>query len=77
MKTLLLATIVAALKAYIGGGLFQRIYALVETLTKQSEMTGSEKMIAVLATVKDEAKEVSTYLIRAVVEVVLLKLKGA
>jgi hypothetical protein len=77
MKTLLLATIVAALKAYIGGGLFQRIYALVETLTKQSEMTGSEKMSAVLTTVKDEAKEVSTYLIRAVVEVVLLKLKGA
>jgi hypothetical protein len=77
MKTLLLATIVAALKAYIGGGLFQRIYALVETLAKQSEMTGSEKMSAVLNTVKEEAKEVSTYLIRAVVEVVLLKLKGA
>jgi hypothetical protein len=77
VKALLLATIIAALKAYIGGGLFQRIAILVDSLTERDDMTGAEKMSAVLNAASAEAREVSSYLIRAVVEILLLKLKGA
>lgn len=77
MKALLLATIIAALKAYIGGGLFQRIALLVDGLMDRSDMTGAEKMSVVINAASAEAREVSSYLIRAVVEILLLKLKGA
>jgi hypothetical protein len=77
VKALLLATIIAALKAYIGGGLLQRIAILVDSLTERDDMTGAEKMSAVLNAASAEAREVSSYLIRAVVEILLLKLKGA
>jgi hypothetical protein len=77
MKALLLATIITALKAYIGGGLFNRIALLVDSLTERSDLTGAEKMALVLYMVTGEAKEVSVYLIRAVVEILLLKLKAS
>lgn len=75
MKALLLSTIVAALKAYVGSGLFTRIYELVVGLMN-SEAPGQDKMQTVINTIKQEAFIVSTTLIRAVVEVILLKLKS-
>jgi hypothetical protein len=77
MKAILLATIVAALKAYVGGGLFQRISALVIGLMERSELTGQQKMALVIDTAKREAMGLGETLIRAVAEIVLLKLKGA
>ena len=75
MKALLLSTIVAALKAYVGSGLFTRIYELVVGLMN-SEAPGQEKMQTVIDAIKREAFTVSTTLVRAVVEVILLKLKS-
>ncbi len=73
MKAILLATIYSALKAYVGAGIFNRIVAQVMLLRMNTEMTGQEKMAVVLAFAKQEAMNLSTTLIRAVVEVYLLK----
>ena len=77
MKTILLATIIAALKAYIGGGLFTRIGDLVTMLSGREDLSGSEKMGLVIEGAKREAATLSETLIRAVAEIVLLKLKSA
>lgn len=77
MKSLLLATIIAALKAYVGGGLFQRILALVVGLADRQELSGQEKMALVLDTARREAMGLGETLVRAVVEVILLKLKAS
>lgn len=73
MKALLLATIYSALRAYVGSGLFERIVTQVRVLTAVSEMTGQEKMAAVLDFTKQEALNLSDTLIRAIVEIYLLK----
>ncbi len=77
MKSLLLATLAAALRRYAGAGLFDRIATLVVSLAYDSNQTGAEKMAQVLAFVEAEALTASTTLVRAIVEVVLLKLKAA
>jgi hypothetical protein len=77
MKAILLATIIAAMKAYVGGGLFTRIGELVSLLNGQDNLSGSEKMALVIAGARREAATLSETLIRAVAEILLLKLKGA
>lgn len=76
MKSLILTALVAAMKAYVGRGLFERIYALVTELMSSQYLTGADKMARVLEVMKQEAADLSTTLIRAAVEVILLKLKG-
>ena len=76
MKALLLATIITALRAYVGGGLFNRIAELVTRLIGDSSLTGTEKMALVVTQAKAEAADLGETLIRAVAEIVLLKLKS-
>ena len=76
MKALLLATILSALRAYVGGGLFTRIQTLVVSLTEVETITGGEKMALVVEGAKREVATLSETLIRAVAEVVLLKIKA-
>lgn len=72
MKALLLATIYSALRAYVGAGLFNRITAkVVELMT--SPLPGQEKMQIVIEFAQSEFLGLSTTLIRAIVEVFLLK----
>lgn len=73
IKTLLLSTLYSALRAYIGSGLYDRIAAEVLFLTGVSDLSGSDKMVRVIAFVKKEAYSMSEYLIRAVVELVLYR----
>lgn len=77
MKALLLATIISALKAYVGGGLFQRIQSLVVSLTEVETLTGGEKMALVVEGAKREVATLSETLIRAVAEIILLKFKAS
>lgn len=76
MKALLLATIITALRAYVGGGLFNRIAELVTRLIGDSSLSGTEKMALVVTQAKAEAEDLGETLIRAVAEIVLLKLKS-
>jgi len=76
MKALLLATIISALRAYVGGGLFTRIQTLVVSLTEVETLTGGEKMALVVEGVKREVATLSETLIRAVAEIVLLRMKA-
>jgi hypothetical protein len=77
MKALLLATILSALRAYVGGGLFQRIADMVHVMFNRTDLSGSQKMDLIIDSAKREAMTASETLIRAVVEVVLLKLKAS
>lgn len=77
MKSILLATIIAAFKAYVGSGMFTRILNLVLGLAERQDLSGSEKMTSVIGTLRSEAVGLGETLIRAVVEVILLKLKAA
>lgn len=72
-KTILLATLVSALKAYIGSGIYDRIVGEVINLTVNDTMTGAEKMTRVITFAKKEAYTVSEYLIKAVVELTLFR----
>ena len=72
MKALLLATIYSALKAYVGAGLFNRIVDKVTELT-YSPLPGQEKMQIVIEFAQSEFLGLSTTLVRAIVEVFLLK----
>lgn len=76
MKSLLLATIYSALKAYVGAGAFNRITSKVIDLTA-SALPGQEKMQIVIEFAQQEAMNLSTTLIRAIVEVFLLKYQSA
>lgn len=73
MKSLLLAAVYNALKAYVGAGLFNRIVAHAQMLMDDQVLTGQEKMLTVIAFANREAMNLSTTLIRAIVEVFLLK----
>lgn len=72
MKDFLLATIYSALRLYVGAGLFERIITKVRTIAPL-DIPGSEKMMMVLEFAKIEAMNLGETLIRAVVEVFLLK----
>ena len=76
MKALLLATAISAFRMYIGGGVFDRIVLLVAQMDFESALSGQEKMAAVLAFAKGEFSALSSTLIRAVVELALIRLKG-
>lgn len=74
-KDILLATIYSALKAYLGSGVYNRIAGQVMILMSATDMTGAEKMANVLAFAQREAIAASEYLIRAVVELILMRAK--
>jgi len=76
MKALLLATAISAFRMYIGGGVFDRIALLVESMDAEFALSGQEKMAAVLVFAKGEFSALSSTLIRAVVELALIRLKG-
>lgn len=73
----LVAAAYNALRLYIGGGAFDRIRAEVEMLLTADSLTGEQKMARVLAVAKAEFGHLSTVAIRAVVEVVLLRVQVA
>lgn len=72
MKALLIATIYNALRLYVGAGLFDRIVSQARIIAAL-DVPGSEKMARVLEFAKQEALNLGETLIRAVVEVFLLK----
>ena len=74
-KDILLATLYSALKAYLGSGVYNRIAGQVMILMSATDMTGAEKMANVLAFAQREAIAASEYLIRAVVELILMRAK--
>jgi len=76
MKALLLATVISAFRLYVGSGVFDRIVLLVVQMNADSALSGQEKMAAVLAFAKGEFATMSNTLIRAVVELALIRLKG-
>ena len=73
MKSLLLAALYSALKAYLGSGVYNRIAGQVMILMSATDMTGAEKMANVLAFAQREAIAASEYLIRAAVELILYR----
>lgn len=75
MKALLLSTLFSALRLYVGGGLFDRLASQVHSLGGTS-LTGQERMGMVLSFAAREAANLGETLVRAVVEVVLLKAKA-
>jgi acylphosphatase len=75
MKSLLLSALYSALKAYLGGGVYNRIAGQVMILMSATDMTGAEKMANVLAFAQREAIAASEYLIRAAVELILMRAK--
>lgn len=76
MKSLLLSTLYAALRAYLGSGVYDRLAAQVIVLMTAADLTGAEKMNNVLAFARREAVTASQYLIRAAVELILYRAKG-
>lgn len=72
MKSLLLSTIYNALRLYVGAGLFERIITKVRTIAPL-DLTGQAKMKLVLEFAQSEIVGIGETLIRAVVEVYLLK----
>ncbi len=76
MKTLLLAAIFNALRLYAGSGLFDRVAACVQSLMA-SDLPGADKMSLVFDFLGSEAQAIGTTLVRAIVEVVLLKTRAA
>ena len=72
MKALLLSTLFTVLRAYVGGGLFDRIAAQVRDLSGTA-LTGQERMAMVLSFAARESATLGETLVRAVVEIVLLK----
>ena len=76
IKTILLSTLYSALRAYIGSGVYDRIKTMVEVLMSDQDKTGAEKMARVLEFSQQEAFSISEYLIRATVELILLRTKS-
>ena len=75
MKSLLLAALYSALKAYLGSGVYNRIAGEVMNLMAASGLSGAEKMARVLSFAQREAITASEYLIRAAVELILYRAK--
>lgn len=76
MKTLLLNALFTALRLYAGAGLFDRVAACVRSLMA-SDLPGADKMSLVFDFLGSEAQTIGTTLVRAIVEVVLLKTRAA
>lgn len=73
MRSLILSVIYSALRTYAGAGLFDRVVEKVRFLTTVQGMTGSEKMKLVLEFAQTELLGLGETLVRAIVEVYLLK----
>jgi hypothetical protein len=75
MKAFLLATLVNALRLYVGAGLYDRLAAEVGRLSLDTSLTGGAKMSQVIAFAGREMALFSETLVRVVAEVALLRLK--
>ena len=75
MKSLLLSALYSALRAYLGSGVYNRIAAEVMAQMQYTGLSGAEKMSRVLAFAQREAIAASEYLIRAAVELILMRAK--
>ena len=75
MKSLLLSALYSALRAYLGSGVYDRLAGQVVLLMTATDMPGAEKMNNVLAFAQREAIAASEYLIRAAVELILMRAK--
>lgn len=73
MKSLILSVIYSALRTYAGAGLFDRVVEKVRFLMTVKDMTGSAKMKFVLEFAQAELLGLGETLVRAIVEVYLLK----
>lgn len=73
MKGLLLAAVYNALRAYAGAGLFDRIVDKVRYLITVPDLTGAAKMKFVLEFAQTELIGLGETLVRAIVEVYLLR----
>jgi hypothetical protein len=76
MKALLLATLVNALRLYVGAGLYDRLAAEVARLYLDTSLEGGEKMNQLIAFAGRELALFSETLVRAIAEVALLRLKA-
>ena len=73
MRSIILSVIYSALRTYAGSGLFDRVVEKVRFLTTVQGMTGAEKMKMVLEFAQAELLGLGETLVRAIVEVYLLK----
>ena len=76
MKALLLATLVNALRLYVGAGLYDRLAAEVGRLYLDTSLSGGEKMNQIIYFAGRELALFSETLVRAIAEVALLRLKA-
>lgn len=74
MKSVLVSLLWGIMRSYIGGGVFDRIAALVSMLQLE-DVPGAEKRQRVLDAFAQEAKDFGSIAIAAAIEIVLLKLK--
>jgi hypothetical protein len=75
MKALLLSLLVRTLRAYVGGGVYDRLAARVALLAANPDLAGGAKMSAYLAFAAEECVILGETLVRAVAEIALLQLK--
>ena len=73
MRSLILSVIYSALRTYPGSGLFDRVVEKVRFLATVKDMTGADKMKLVLEFAQAELLGLGETLVRAIVEVYLLK----
>jgi len=76
MQAILLNLIYVLLRYYAGSEAFERVRSLVVELI-DSDIPGSEKRDYVLNWAKNELSEIKSYVISAVIEIVLLKTSDA
>ena len=75
MKALLIGILYAAMRKYIGGGVFDRIKEAVETVSDRS-IPGAQKRELVLDALTAEARQLGTNAVSAALEVILLKIRA-
>lgn len=73
MRSLILSVIYSALRTYAGSDLFDRVVEKVRFLATVKDMTGADKMKLVLEFAQAELLGLGETLVRAIVEVYLLK----
>lgn len=73
MRSLILSVIYSALRTYAGSGLFDRVVEKVRYLMTVPDLTGAAKMKFVLEFAQTELLGLGETLVRAIVEVYLLK----
>lgn len=76
MKALLLATLYATLRLYVGAGVFDRLARFVAELNGDDNLPGREKMQALLGFASGEVAALGETLVRACAEIILLRLRG-